>query len=408
MNRSHIFHWFILKECLAQIIDIHYPMEIIMVIIMNNYKRIKISCGMNHIFLIKDDEMYAWGSNAYGQLGLSPGRDSTNRNSPQKFILETGSSIKSKSKSISCGEYHTIALTEKNECYAWGCNGNSQLGLGNIGNYWSSPQKLNISNIRSVSSGGFHTVAMTIKSNKCYVWGYNYQGQLGLGDNKTYGTPIELSLINVLSISCGRFHTVALVSLCESESGFISSNENQIYIWGDNTFGQLGLGDNDDRNIPHKLNLCNHCIISVSCGCMHTMALTINGILYSWGSNCYGQLGLGNFDDQYLPQQISLQESIISISCGPSHTCILTKNGKLYGWGCNNLGQLGLGNNFTINIPTEIILCEFVKSIYCGGNYTIVVTDRDKIYVWGDNGNGQLGLGDINIRTSPQELKYWF
>ena len=422
MNRSHIYHWFILKECLAQIIDIHYPIEIIMLIIMKNYEQIKVSCGSFHTFLIKEDKIYGWGSNELGQLGL---RDGDDRKLPTKFILETESPI----KSISCGLNYTITLTEKNDCYGWGFNKYNQLGLkDNILHWtWNSPQKLNLLNIRSVSCGGYHTIALTLgegtgssshtvarsspmtKSNKCYVWGDNDHGQLGLGNTNKYDMPMELFLENILSVGCGRFHSVALIYLEEiypfgDESGFVSSSENQIYVWGSNQCGQLGLGDDFNRNKPQKLILCSSGssnIISVSCGEYFTMALTRNGTLYSWGYNESGQLGLGNYHNQNSPHQISLQESIVKISCGLRHTAVLTKCGKLYTWGFTDYEQLGYIIN---NIPQKIILDESIISICCGRDNTFAITNLDKIYVWGYN-DGQLGLGDSTHRTSPQELK---
>ena len=180
MNRSHIFHWFILKEFLPQIIGIHYPKEIIMLIIINNYKPIKISCGEVHTILIKEDKIYGWGNNTFGQLGL---RDTEYRNLPTKVIL----GIESPIKSISCGVNYTIVLTEKNDCYGWGFNIFNQLGLGDRRYSWHLPQKLYVSNIKSVSCGGYHTIVLThregtarpssgTKSNKCYVWGDNDYG----------------------------------------------------------------------------------------------------------------------------------------------------------------------------------------------------------------------------------------
>ena len=402
MNRSHIFHWFILKEFLPQVIGIHYPKEIIMLIIMNNYKPIKISCGAVHTILIKDDvdgvDVYVWGGNSSGQLGLG---DHQSRCSPQKLdSFKTESGFRHVSSGYAAG--HIILLTNENNYYAWGHNAYSQLGLGYVSACWNGNVNLptysrilcgDKIDIISISCNWVHTLAIT-KSNECYSYGLDHTGYHGLN---------KINLSNVILTSCGENHMVVLTQ---------TDIENKIYVYGRNNHGQLGLGDTIDRLSFQKLNLSN--IMSVNCGKYFTMALTICGKLYGWGSNAFRQLGLGNVGDQYLPQQLSLQESItsitsiISVNCGAQHTFILTKNGKLYGWGCNDLGQLGLGNNFNTNIPTEIVFCEFVKSVYCGGYHTIVVTDRDKIYVWGDNGNGQLGLGDINIRISPQELKCWF
>ena len=126
----------------------HVPYEIIQLIIMSTYPKIKISCGFNYTCLLMD-EIYVWGRNDYGQLGSGHNQ---NQNSPQKFApmqmnrREEGTSERGKLnlpniKKIICGSYHTIALTNSNEVWVWGYNNDGQLGLGHNRNQ-NSPQRL--------------------------------------------------------------------------------------------------------------------------------------------------------------------------------------------------------------------------------------------------------------------------
>ena len=182
MMNKHIYNILILKNYLRETWGEHVPYEIIQLIIMAGYPRISISCGHNHSCMILYNEVYAWGENDYGQLGLD---NNTNQNLPQKLNLPN-------IKKISCGDSHTITLTNSNEIYAWGSNGLGQLGLGNNICY-NLPQKLNLRHIKKIICGGNHTIALT-HSNEVYSWGWNYYGQLGLGNNLDQNSPQKLLL----------------------------------------------------------------------------------------------------------------------------------------------------------------------------------------------------------------------
>lgn len=411
MNRSHIFHWFILKELLTEIIGIYYPIEIVALIIMKNYRRIRIGCGSHHTVVIKEDMIYVFGANASHQLGIEHDDDI---NSPYRLVLNEKLDI----KSISCGDDHTIISTEQGNYYGWGNNHSNQLDIksykvrfphdriprefcadANSNSKWVPfLKKLDISDAILVNCERDHTI-ITTKSNSRYI----------LGKTEYLHDVVEpepsLSLSNVLSIKYSEHHAVALTSN-------FRLMRNEVYTWGFNYFGSLGLGDDIDQFSPTKINFSNVNVVSVDCGQYHTMALTTNGKLYGWGYNSYGQLGLGNNKNQYLPRLVNLKKTIISVSCMQFHTFALTKKGELYCWGSNMYSQLGLGKQKyehgipIITIPQKLVLRESILSVHCGIKHTIAVTSNDKIYVWGNNENGQLGLGDKNHRSTPTELKF--
>jgi alpha-tubulin suppressor-like RCC1 family protein len=197
--------------------------------------------------------------------------------------------------------------------------------------------------------------------------------------------PQRISDPNVLTVSCGEHHTIVL------------TKDNKLYTCGNNQYGQLGLGDRNNRNTFTKVNVSNtRCeqslypwrifgpnVVSVTCGGYHTMILTKNGELYACGDNQYGQLGLGKEDkvlsagnifdilgkgnilnilgdinkrsvftkvkvpnvncEQNLHSRQIFGPNVISVTCGGYHTMILTNNGELYACGNNQYGQLGLG-----------------------------------------------------------------
>lgn len=389
----HIYYIFILKNFFQDLYGLHYPTEIIQLIVLIFYRPVKIATT-NHTILVSD-KTYVWGLNTYGQLGLG---DCQNRHSPQKLPLHN-------IKLVGCGSEHTIAVIMLNEIYAWGRNDKGQLGLGDCTNR-STPQKLIFPkiSIELVCCGSEHTVILT-SSGKVYGWGRNESGQLGLGDDNCYkNTPHELNLLYLIkSICCGIQHTIAL------------TYSNEIYVWGNNNHGQLGLGDTLFRNSPQKLSLQgefgNLNIKSISCNGNFTIVLTSNGTIYSWGYNYFGQLGFNTRVSLCLnnpqPHLVNFSNIVIeSVSCGYDHTIIIEKSGCSYTWGKNIHGQLGIGRNAPRHSPKELML-KNIDTIVCGSDHTIAITNTyDKIYVWGNNYNGQLGLGDNNSRDSPCLLKF--
>lgn len=166
-----------------------------------------------------------------------------------------------------------------------GDNSSNQLGLdGFVGFY--TPQKLNFKNIQTISCGLYHTLAM-VKSGEVYACGENGSGQLGVGRNYSnlLGSSHSISctrcltdlnkldLKDVVSICCADWHSMALTKFGE------------VYVWGQNDNGELGLNHNKNRYLPKKLNL--HNVILISCKGSRSVAVTGYGEVYQWGN---GQL----------------------------------------------------------------------------------------------------------------------
>lgn len=294
-----------------------------------------VSCGSFYtIVSTTSNKSYGWGTNYSGQLGIN--YIDCVYYLPQKITLPD-SIIK-----INCGGYHAMALTKDAELYGWGHNLYGQLGLGHPYNQLS-PTKLVLSEpCREIICGQFCTIVLST-SNKIYVWGSNISGQLGLGDYNDRYVPHELILIGsepIVSVSCGYNHSMALT-------------KSKIYVWGSNSRGQLGLGHRINQNVPQELIIENSNIIAVCCGESHTLALTASDQIYVWGQNNQGQLGLGHTDTQSSPQKLLLVGNFTNIVCGGNHSIAQTSD-KIYVWGLNNCGQLGLGHKIDQSVPTEL------------------------------------------------------
>ena len=162
--------------------------------------------------------------------------------------------------------------------------------------------------------------------------------------------------------------------------------------------------------VPTLLSLPNNERISfITCGQSHSICLTENNLSYVWGDNQYGELGLGDKSLRNIPTLFSLpnNERISFITCGNSHSICLTENNLCYVWGWNEYGQLGLGDNNNRYIPTLLKLPnnERISFITCGSNYSICLTENNLCYVWGYNYYDQLGLGDTKNRLTPTLLQ---
>lgn len=147
-------------------------------------------------------------------------------------------------------------------------------------------------------------------------------------------------------------------------------------------------------------------IKEITCGYNHTLAITFNGHVYSWGNNEHGQLGLGPDVPEMVKRPIlnPYLSNITKLSAGNEHSVALTKNLDVYIWGSSS--QTGLHDITTRHTPSkmEFFIDKKVKDIFCGGLHTIALTQKGKVYVWGSTEGSQLGLPQDQVqRLSKNE-----
>ena len=129
-----------------------------------------------------------------------------------------------------------------------------------------------------------------------------------------------------------------------------------LWAWGDNSFGELGLGDTTERHSPTQVGSA-HDWAAVCCLGHHSVALKKDGTLWAWGENSYGQLGLGDTIDRHSPTQVGSSHDWAAIAPGAAdsyHTLALKQDGTLWAWGFNQFGQLGLGDTSDRHTPTQV------------------------------------------------------
>lgn len=139
--------------------------------------------------------------------------------------------------------------------------------------------------------------------------------------------------VTVFDVACGTSHSVVL------------SKDGQVYTWGTGDFGKLGHGGLWEERVPRLVGtISKRRTIQIACGSNHTMALTDNGALWSWGDGRFGQLGHGLARDCGVPTRVRALEEVdvvVAVACGSDHTVAVLSNGQLYSWGMGWHGQLG-------------------------------------------------------------------
>jgi alpha-tubulin suppressor-like RCC1 family protein len=343
---------------------------------------IAITAGEHHSLALKSNgTVLAWGSNSKGQLG----RSDNFGNFPDPSTVSGLANI----IAIAAGKDHSLALKSDGTVLAWGSNSNGQLGRSdNFGNIPAPATVSGLTNVTAIAAGYFHTLALR-NDGKVWAWGENGNGQLGRSDNfMIVPTPAEVSgLTNVTAIAADGWHTLALKS------------DGAVWAWGSNYKGQLGYSANSNRN-PTPTQVSNELsnVIAIAAGYSHTVVLYNDGTVWAWGRNSVGQLGNGNFSDQNTPAAVSGLTNVIAIAAGDDHTVALKSDGTVLAWGYNNKGQLGNSNLTPQNLPAAVSGPTNVIAIAAGGSHTLALKSDGTVLAWGSNSYGQLGK---SVNTSP-------
>ena len=239
------------------------------------------------------------------------------------------------------GYDHSIALTGDGSVWAWGTNGNGQVGDGTTTTRTSPTHITALTSISRVAAGHRYSVAVT-QSGNVYAWGRNYAGQLGNGSATDSSSPVQVSSISTATnVAAGLVHTLALLA------------DGTVRAWGDNAVGNLGDGTTTDRLSPVEVAGLTG-IVSIGAGSSFSVALNDDGSVWTWGSNFGGQLGDCSTTERWSPAQVSGLSDVVQIAVGSAFVLALTVDATVYAWGDNDDAQLGDGTTVDQCVPVAI------------------------------------------------------
>lgn len=313
---------------------------------------------------------------------------------------------------ISAGEKHTLAIRQDKWVASFGDNSIGQLGssfqlqrvvpsIAVINDYFGDVSK--------ISAGGQHNLA-TRSNGEVYAWGENQNGQLGDSTTGSRSSPNPVDTgtggtwTGLIEIAAGGKHSLAL------------DNNGNVFSWGYNASGQLGLGSVTEKNSPELVNVNSSASAplktptQLAAGFDHSLALMSDDTVMAWGANNVGQLGDSTLISRTEPVPVLVLTNVAKIFAGGNQSFALTKNGDLYGWGNNGLGQLGIGTSVMSSTPTLVKglngsgKITGVTAVAAGSNHTLALLSTGEVLAWGDNSKGQLGSGTTTNSNVPSPL----
>lgn len=309
-----------------------------------------------------DGTVWAWGVNDCGQLG-----DGTNvsRTTSVQVLGAGGVGFLTGVTAITIGAYHAVALKNDGTVWTWGRNNYEQLGDGTTTNKATPVQVLGaggvgfLTGVTEIFGGGGSTFALK-GDGTIWAWGYNGEGELGDGTIVNRSTPVQVLgaggvgfLTGVTAIAVGGNHTIAL------------KGDGTVWAWGYNGVGALGDGTTVNKSTPVQVLGAGGVgfltgVTAIAVGTMYTVALKGDGTVWAWGWNSNGEVGDGTIVNKSTPVQVlgaggtGFLTGVTAIAAGGEHTVALKGNGTIWTWGRNDWGQLGDGTWAYKTTPTAI------------------------------------------------------
>ncbi|WLT11043.1 InlB B-repeat-containing protein [Bifidobacterium asteroides] len=344
-----------------------------------DFTYVQISAGQYHsLALGSDGYVYAWGSNSNGVLGNNSSSPSyapvrvRDPNSP------TDASKGLKAIQVSAGGYHSLAVGTDEYAYAWGLNNNGQLGNNSSSSSYV-PVRVRDPNSPTdaskglkaiqVSAGNYHSLALD-KDGNAWAWGSNGNGELGNNSSSSSYVPVRVRDPNsptdaskglkATQVSAGNYYSLA-----------VGSNE-YAYAWGNNGFGKLGNNSSSSSYAPVRVRDPNSPTdaskglkaTQVSAGGFHSLALDKDGNAWAWGDDDHGQLGRGTYTKYSYPVKVFASSqstnsagpwlNAVQISAGNHHSLAINTDGNIKAWGYNNYGRLGDGTTRESTVPVPV------------------------------------------------------
>ncbi len=313
-------------------------------------------------FRYSNGDVCTWGLNENGRLGrpFDSGKFMASDDEPfepKKIAFPLIDGHRPIIVKVSCGSSHTLALSLNGDVFSWGLGQRGCLGLGNVPETATPTQitktadNTDFKSIKDIVSGSCHCLALS-RYDMVYSWGCGISGRLGQGNEEHYNLP---KLMNTLPEGV---HFIKLAAGDTHSAGIATDFE--LYTWGDGAYGKLGHGACSHELVPrHVGDLALAKIIDVACGIFHTLCVTQNGKVYSFGGGAEGKLGLDAIldNDVIVPSRVLALDdvNIVELSAAPYHSLALSDEGHIFAWGSNRDGRLGIRSVKEVHMMPEVV-----------------------------------------------------
>ncbi len=356
-----------------------------------------------------DSQLYCWGSNGAGQLARTTASVVTTAVPLSANLgfavsgISAGGSFGTGTNGFTCAIRSSDGVP-----LCWGANGNGQLGNDSLMTSSTPSPVYGLSGVTSIVSGVEHSCAIDGAS-KIWCWGRGDSGRIGNNETTDVKRPTNPSTgatfldAGATGLALGAKHTCA-----------ISSN-NYLFCWGNNWYGQLGLGNKGDFKTQPTLVAGLTNVVQVAAGDNFTCALVNDSgtaSVYCWGLNSNGQLGAASIAESLTPKLVSFgpADSVVALSAGGQSACATLKTGEVKCWGDDSSGQIGLGLSSAVTpnstSPSLALALGYDgRMVVQGPTHTCILKAAGELYCFGSNSKSQLGLTATqdrpNIRSMP-------
>ncbi|MDG1525023.1 MAG: hypothetical protein P8Q90_03015, partial [Candidatus Thalassarchaeaceae archaeon] len=377
-------------------------------------------------------DVKCWGNGSSGQLGIGNslilGDEVDEMGHDLPFAL-LGSQFEVHQLALS--DTHSCAVNASGAVKCWGeitllgigfadsdGFGDGYIEMGDMLPYFSLPTGRSVD---MIEAGGSHTCAV-LDNNDLICWGENDAGQLGLGNTTHIGDDADEIGDDFSTVSLPSGRTVDALALGADHTCALLDDAS-IVCWGDNAYGQLGIGNTNTigdgaGEMGSSLSTVSlpsgRSASQITAGEDVTCAILDNNDLICWGNNDYGQLGQGNTNDVNDPSglsAISLGSSAQSVDAGVNSVCAVVSN-AVKCWGRNTEGQLGLGdtnhrgdgiNEMGTNLNTISLGSGNIDQVEVGDAFACALKSGGEIKCWGSGQEGRLGYGDTAYRGDDSQ-----
>jgi alpha-tubulin suppressor-like RCC1 family protein len=318
-----------------------------------------LKCGYHHSSAVSTDgKIFTWGRGLFGQLGH--GNNEICKNPTQILSLSSLKIV-----SVSCGWQHTLCLSSSGQVFSWGYGEDGQLGHGDCKDYLIPKEISSLPQGASMISCG-HSHSGCISDKKLFMWGCNPDARCFLTTAEPVSSPVKINLAKVTYLDLGVNHSAAVVE------------DGKVVLSGLAQEGQLGVVSSGFLQcVEHPLFGEKNKAEMVACGDAFTIVLNEKGEVFSFGKAAHGRTGQGNTGDVQETGKVGIGEVVKSISAGCRHSAAVTVNGTLFVWGFNYYHQLGLGDDDKdFDVPVKCPV-DKVLTVSCGYFHTMALRKID-------------------------------